>query len=494
MINRDSGILLHITSLPGPEGIGTMGEEAFRFVNFLEQTGQKIWQILPLGPAGYGNSPYQCYSAFAGNPLLIDLKQVEEDGLINSNDWSKRPKFPAERVSFQKVKDWKYPLLKKAFESFQSRKPENLENEYHHFLKEHRWWLHDYALFMAAKKHFKNAHWSDWEHELKFREEKALKKYTKLLSEEMEFRKFMQFLFFRQWFRLKEYARSKKVQIIGDLPLYVSGDSADVWSNTGLFLLNKNLKPVVVGGVPPDYFSETGQLWGNPVYDWERIEQREFDWWLARLHFNLNFYDRVRIDHFRGLESFWSVPAGEKTAVNGQWLPAKGYQLLKKFKEQVDYLPLIAEDLGVITPEVEQLRDDFKLPGMKVLQFAFGTGPSNQHLPHNYLPRFVAYTGTHDNNTTLGWLRSLKGRERKRVRRYLGKPGKTALKKGIEWIWGSCAQSALMPMQDLLQLGSRARLNTPGVADGNWEWRFRWNQLKNKQLNFLIELTEKYNR
>jgi len=494
MIERNSGIILHITSLPGPEGIGTLGQEALRFVDLLHETGQKLWQILPLGPVGYGNSPYQCYSAFAGNPLLIDLQFLVEDGLLSDRDVKKRPSFPLKRVDFQKVEAWKFPLLRKAFEHFQREKPENTEGEYHHFLKEHGWWLQDYALFMAAKKHFQDLHWREWDHDLKFRKKKAIQKYSEILSEEIEFGKFLQFLFFRQWFRLKEYAHSKKVQIFGDMPLYVSGNSADVWTNTELFMLDENLNPTQAGGVPPDYFSETGQLWGNPVFNWERIEQRNFDWWLARLHFNVHLFDKVRIDHFRGLESFWSVPAGEKTAINGQWLPAKGFQLLKKFKEQVDYMPLIAEDLGVITPEVEQLRDDFHLPGMKVLQFAFGSNPANEHLPHNYLPKFMAYTGTHDNDTTLGWLRSLKGEERKRVSRYLGMTGKRALKKGIEWIWASSAQSALMPMQDLLQLGTKARLNTPGTASGNWEWRFSWRQLKTKHQNFLTEITLKYNR
>lgn len=494
MVERNSGILLHITSLPGPDGIGTMGREAYRFVDFLQQTGQKLWQILPLGPVGYGNSPYQCYSAFAGNPLLIDLGELAEEGLLTENELKHRPKFPSDRVDFEKVKAWKYPLLRKAFENFQHRKPEKLEGEFRQFLKEHTWWLNDYALFMAAKKHFQDAHWNDWEHDLKFRKKKALQKYTGLLSEEIEFRKFMQFLFFRQWFRLKDYARSKKVQIFGDMPLYVSGNSADLWSNTGIFLLDKNLKPTQVAGVPPDYFSETGQLWGNPVFNWEKLEQREFDWWLARLHFNVHLFDKVRIDHFRGLESFWSVPAGEETAVSGQWFPAKGFQLLKKFKEQVDYLPLVAEDLGVITPEVEQLRDDFKLPGMKVLQFAFRSDPGNEHLPHNYLPKFIAYTGTHDNDTSLGWLHSLKGKERKRVRRYLGRLGKHALNKGIEWIWASSAQNALIPMQDLLQLGTKARLNMPGTMGGNWEWRFSWRQLKAKHQKFLTEITQIYNR
>ncbi len=494
MVERNSGILLHITSLPGPDGIGTLGKEAFRFVDFLRETGQKLWQILPLGPVGYGNSPYQCYSAFAGNPLLIDLSLLVEDGLLAKNDIKRRSTFSSKKVDFQKVEGWKNPLLRKAFRNFQNQKLENPEDEYLHFLKEHTWWLSDYALFMAAKKHFQDAHWSKWEHDLKFRKKNALKRFAELLSADIDYHKFLQFLFFRQWVHLKDYAHSKKIQIFGDMPLYVSGNSADVWTNTDVFVLDENLDPTQVGGVPPDYFSENGQLWGNPVFNWERLEQRNFDWWLARLHFNVHLFDKVRIDHFRGLESFWSVPAGEKTAINGQWFPAKGFQLLKKFKEQVGYLPLIAEDLGKITPEVEQLRIDFKLPGMKVLQFAFDSDSANKHLPHNYLPEFVAYTGTHDNDTMPGWLQSLKGDEKKQVRRYLGRPGKRALKKAIEWIWASSAQSAIIPMQDVLQLGTKARLNIPGVASGNWEWRFRWRQLKAKQQRFLARVTQKYNR
>ncbi|MDD4226448.1 MAG: 4-alpha-glucanotransferase [Mariniphaga sp.] len=494
MINRESGILLHVTSLPGAEGIGSLGIEAFRFVDLLHKTGQKLWQILPIGPTGYGNSPYQCYSAFAGNPLLIDLNQLTKDGLLHVNDLKYPKNLSSKRVCFQQVADWKYPLLKKAFLNFQSQESDNLTNEYQLFLKEHNWWLHDYCLFMALKKYFQGKHWSDWPPDLKFRDEKTLKKYSLLFAEEIEFRKFVQFQFFRQWFRLKDYAHSKNIRIIGDLPLYVSGDSGDIWTNNDIFMLDKHLKPTHVGGVPPDYFSETGQLWGNPVYDWDKLEQREFDWWLARLHFNANLFDRVRIDHFRGLESFWSVPAKNKTAINGQWIPAKGYALLKKFKEQVVHLPLIAEDLGVITPAVEDLRDAFELQGMKVLQFAFGSDPTNQHLPHNYQSQFVAYTGTHDNDTTLGWLHSLKGVERKLVRRYLGKPGINALRKGVEWVWASGAQSAIMPMQDILELKGEARFNTPGIPNGNWEWRFQWKQLKNKHLQFLKELTEKYNR
>ncbi len=494
MVERSSGILLHISSLPGAEGIGTMGNEAFRFVDFLEFFGQKNWQILPLGPVGAGNSPYQCYSAFAGNPLFIDLARLADDALLDRGDLQQRPRFPSGRVDYPGVRKWKYSLLREAFRNFQEGKTDRMEKEYNRFLEEHHWWLHDFALFMAAKDHFGNAPWNEWESGLKFRKKGPLNKIEKDFSKEIAFKKFLQFLFFRQWFSLKTYANDRGIRVIGDIPLYVSGESADVWANTDIFLLDGNLNPKEVGGVPPDYFSKTGQLWGNPLFDWHRLNERGFDWWLARLHFNLNLFDQVRIDHFRGLESFWSVPANNKTAMDGRWVPAKGFQLLKKFREQVDCLPLIAEDLGIITPEVEQLRDAFRLPGMKVLQFAFGSDATNGNLPHNYKPRFVAYTGTHDNNTTLGWLRSLKGKERKRVRKYLGRPGKRALKRGMEMIWSSCAQTALVPMQDLLQLGKKARLNTPGTPNGNWEWRFRWSQLRSSQEKFLKDITKKYNR
>lgn len=492
-VERNSGILLHITSLPGQEAIGTMGASAYQFVDFLENTHQKIWQILPLGPVGYGNSPYQSFSAFAGNPLLIDLNTLVHDGLLELADLGDKPKASSYRVDFQVVEKWKYPVLKKAFVRFRDNSSP-FQEEYNQFLREHQWWLDDYTLFMALKKHFSDESWQKWDKEIKFREKSVLRKYSELLSEEIEFRRFMQFIFFRQWFRLKNYANGKNIRILGDMPLYVSGDSADVWANTELFILDDNLDQLEMGGVPPDYFSETGQLWGNPVYNWKKIEKRGFDWWLARLHFNLNLFDQVRIDHFRGLESFWSVPAGEENAINGRWVPAKGHQLLKIFRKQVGDLRLVAEDLGVITPEVEQLRDDYNLPGMKVLQFAFGSDPSNHNMAHNYLPDFLAYTGTHDNNTTLGWLRSLEGDEKNMVEKYLGRSHRKALRKAIEMIWASCARSAVIPMQDLLELNERSRLNTPGVAAGNWEWRFRWWQLKRKHRNFLKELTMMYNR
>ncbi len=494
MGERRSGILLHITSLPGSEGIGTLGGDAFRFVDFLAATGQKIWQVLPLGPVGFGNSPYQCYSAFAGNMLLIDLEKLLEGGMLNKGDLKRRPRFNKERVDFEEVGKWKVPLLHKAFKGFLGKAHARVNDEYQLFLKEHNWWLHDFALFMAAKEHFNEERWALWPDGLKSRSPVGLLKYHSKLEGEVNFWKFVQFQFFRQWFELKKYANSKGVKILGDMPLYVSANSSDVWSNTDIFILDGKLKPSEVGGVPPDYFSESGQLWGNPVFNWQRLQERDYDWWMARLHFNLNLYDEIRIDHFRGLESFWSVPAGERTAKNGRWVPAKGFDMLAKLQGQVGKLPLVAEDLGIITPEVEKLRLDFGLPGMKVLQFAFMTDASNEYLPHNYSPGFVAYTGTHDNNTTLGWLKSLKGEERDKVRLYIEGTGREALRNAVEMVWASIASTAIAPLQDILQLGGKARMNTPGTANGNWGWRFKWEQLKKSGRVYLKTVTEIYNR
>ncbi len=494
MVERTSGILLHITSLPGPEGTGTLGREASGFIDILGSARQKYWQILPLGPTGYGNSPYQCFSAFAGNPLLIDLHELRTDLLLSDDDLKYIPSFLKYKADFNKAIDWKIPLLKKAHKNFTASGGDQLKNEYYKFLDEHNWWLNDYALFIAARQHFKNTKWNSWEEGLRFRTKEAIVKYEKLLSGQIEEQKFIQFLFFRQWFRLKSYANSKGIYIIGDLPLYISEDSSDVWSNTDIFQLDENLEPIMTGGVPPDYFSETGQLWGNPVYDWQKLKERDFDWWMARLHFNMNMFDKVRIDHFRGLESYWAVPAGEKTAVKGKWFPAGGFHILSKLKMQTGRLPFLAEDLGVITPEVDHLRDYFHLPGMKVLQFAFTSDPENPNMPHNYLPRFTAYTGTHDNNTTLGWIRSLKGSEKKLTKSYLGTTNKRALFKAIDCIWSSCAETAIMPMQDLLCLGKNSRMNTPGTSEGNWMWRYTRKQLKPGHIDYLKTITVKYNR
>lgn len=494
MNKRSSGILLHITSLPGKEGIGTLGKEAFSFIDFLSETNQRLWQILPLGPVGYGNSPYMCYSAFAGNPLMIDLFALQAEGLLSENDLSSIPRFDIRQVDFGKVEKWKKPLLVKAFRNFNAGKAATLKLGFDKFLNEHAWWLNDYALFMAAKVHFGGIPWHGWPNGLKFRIPHEVKHFLEKLSEEIEYHKVVQYFFFTQWQKVKVFAASKEVVIVGDMPLYVGGDSADVWTNTDIFLLNDELQPTQVGGVPPDYFSETGQLWGNPVFDWEKLKEQKYHWWLARIHFALAMFDTVRIDHFRGLESFWSVPAGEETAINGTWVPAYGSEMLQMLKDQIGELPLIAEDLGLITPEVNKLRQDFNLPGMKVLQFAFGSDAKNEHLPHNYETNCLVYTGTHDNDTTWAWLHSLEKEEKKRVMTFLKMFERRPVWALIEMAWSTVASQALVPLQDLLELGAESRMNIPGFAQGNWGWRFRWTQIRGKHRSFLKEITEKYNR
>lgn len=494
MNERSGGILLHITSLPGREGIGTLGENALRWIDFLSETGQKIWQILPLGPVGYANSPYLCFSAFAGNPLMIDLFSLVDEHLLPVKYLDNIPRFDIRQCDFAKVQKWKTPVLKKAFLEFQERHRDQLHAEYHRFLDENGWWLNDYALFMAAHSHFGGIVWQAWPDEIKFRQPAALANLENKLSDETGFHRFCQFLFFRQWKKVHGYAASRGISIFGDMPLYVGGDSADVWANTRIFQLDADLYPVRVGGVPPDYFSESGQLWGNPVFDWEKLKDQQYHWWMARIHFNLKMFDKVRIDHFRGLESFWAIQSDEATAVNGEWVPAHGHALLSLLQKQIGNLPLIAEDLGLITPEVDQLRREFSLPGMKVLHFAFGSDAKNEHLPHNYDTDCIVYTGTHDNDTTWAWLHTLEGEEKKRAQSWLGMFSRKPVWSLIELAWSSVAGCAIVPLQDLLELGAESRMNIPGFADGNWGWRFRWQQLRGRHRRFLKEITERYNR
>lgn len=491
---RNSGILLHITSLPGREGIGTLGAHALKFIDFLAETDQKVWQILPLGPTGYGNSPYMCFSAFAGNPLMIDLFELQKDGLLAESDLSSIPRFDIRQIEFDKVEKWKMSRLKKVAGNFGNSDGNSLLSEYAMFLDENGWWLDDYALFMAARDYFGGIVWQAWPEGLKFRQEEAMEVWRTKLQAEMEYHRIMQFLFFRQWHKVRDYARSMGVSIIGDMPLYVGGDSADVWANTSMFRLDNHLEPTHVGGVPPDYFSESGQLWGNPVFDWDNLRKHNYHWWMARIHFNLRMFDSVRIDHFRGLESYWSVPASEETAIHGEWLPAYGYEMLGLLKSQIGHLPLIAEDLGLITPEVDALRCSFGLPGMKVLQFAFGSDEKNVHLPHNYDTNCLVYTGTHDNDTTWAWLHSLGKQEARIVRKYLEMYSRRPVWAMMEMAWSTVARTAISPLQDLLELGAEARMNIPGFASGNWGWRFRWDQVRGKHRRFLKEITLRYNR
>jgi 4-alpha-glucanotransferase len=490
-LKRRSGVLLHISSLPSSFGIGDFGDEAFRFIDQLKESGFSVWQILPLGPNGPGNSPYQAYSAYAGDPLYISIKTLFDWGLTTSEQ---QQQFNNKKVDFEKVTTVKMQLLKSAWKVFDKKADTNFHNEFRTFINEHDWWLADYALYSACKEYFDNKPWNQWTKELADRKPSEIENYMQLLRDEIRFIKFVQFMFFRQWFKLKTYANSKGIQILGDIPLYVSHNSADVWANQSIFLLNKDGQPSLLGGVPPDYFNEDGQLWGNPVYDWNQLSKTDYNWWIARLHFNFHLYDMARIDHFRGLESFWAIPANSTTAKNGEWLPAKGYELLNKIKQQINHLPVIAEDLGTISPEVTQLRTAFNLPGMKVLQFAFGSDSSNEHLPHNFEGRNVVYTGTHDNDTLIGWWKNLKNQEKSKVKKYNLPSRKTITQQLIEMVWSSTAQLAIIPMQDILELGNQSRMNLPGTASGNWSWRYQKNQLKKHHLIKMKTLNNLYNR
>jgi len=494
-LERSSGVLLHLSSLPNKYGVGTLGKDAYEFVDFLAASRQRLWQILPIGPTGYGNSPYQSYSVFAGNLLFISLERLVEEGLLGEEHLLEFPELSNKKVEYDAVTAEKTLMLRQAYETFESNF-HDWKDEYSAFLAEHSWWLNDYALFRALKEKQEELCWNEWTDGLKKRDPDELDLARITCYAEINFHKFVQFIFFRQWFQLKNYANSKGVLIFGDLPLYVSLDSSDVWGNQDIFMLDKEGQMTHVGGVPPDYFSATGQYWGCPVFDWARLAELDYQWWVARIHFNLRMFDLVRIDHFRGLESFWSIPASEKTAINGAWWPAKGYELLSLVKKQLGgYLPVVAEDLGIITPQVEALRDAFDLPGMKVLQFAFAADAADSYLPHNYKTNFAVYTGTHDNNTTLGWLQNATNKELYNLKRYFNSHLAEELpKRLIEIAWASVAKIAIVPMQDLLELDEEHRMNTPGTAKDNWEWRMEWPMLEKSHKDFLIDLTEKYNR
>lgn len=493
-MERESGVLLHISSLPSTMGIGDLGNNAYKFIDLLEQSGSRIWQILPLGPSGPGNSPYQAYSAFAGNPLFISLEHLIDWGLLTSDEISIIPNRSASTVNFEKVSKQKWPLLKKAWIKFRETADEPFRQEYNAFLNEHGWWLNDYALYTALHNKFKGICWNEWPEVLRLRNAEALNQTAEETYETIEFEKFVQFLFFRQWFRLKEYANSKGIEILGDLPLYVALDSSDVWSNQSIFHLDKEGVPTEVGGVPPDYFSETGQLWGNPVYNWEELAKNNYQWWIARLYFNMHLFDRVRIDHFRGLSAYWSIPAGAPNAISGKWVNAHGKELLSILKQQIGEMPIVAEDLGLITPDVEKLRDDFNLPGMKVLQFAFASDEKNDHLPHNLKNHTIIYTGTHDNNTTKGWLASRTKEEDKNLQIYFGNDKSSYFDQIIDWAWQSAAETAIIPLQDILGLNADARMNTPGIPRGNWRWMANAKHLQSKNFKRLKDLNIKYNR
>ena len=489
---RKSGVLLHPTSLPGQGGIGTLGAEARKFVDFLQRAGQSVWQVLPLGPTAYGSSPYSCYSAFAGNPLLIDLPTLVREGDLVPYDV--KDNFPAEWVDFPQVEMHKLPLLERAAGEFLAVGDQQRREEFWRFCDTNNWWLHDFALFMALKSHFKGKNWSDWPVDIARREPAALQQYGELLGPHIGAHKYVQWQFYRQWHDLKSYAGGKGVELFGDIPIFVAHDSADVWANHDLFHLDGMGRPTLVAGVPPDYFSKTGQLWGNPLYRTDEMAASGYSWWTSRLRSSFYLYDLVRIDHFRGFEAYWEVPAKEKTAVKGRWVKGPGEALFSAMETELGKLPIVAEDLGVITPEVEALRDRFGFAGMKILQFAFGSGPDNAYLPHNHIQNCVVYTGTHDNDTTLGWFDSLKDKERQRVLRYLDCAASDMPWELVRAAIASVATLAIIPLQDILELPSSARMNIPGTPRGNWSWRFEDGMLTKQLAAKVRDLTEMYGR
>lgn len=490
---RASGILLHPTSLSSPFGIGDLGDEARAFVDFLHEAGQTLWQVLPLTPTGYGDSPYQSISAFAGNTLLIDPRGLVADGLLHANDLS-GAFADSNRVDFETARSAKSELLTKAFQNFRDQESTSIASEFDEFCRHSAWWLDDYALFNAAKGAEHNREWTAWDREIASRDGHAIAKARADLADEIRRQKFFQFLFFRQWTALRDYARHRGVSIIGDLPIFVAHDSADVWSNRTLFKLDSDGKPTAVAGVPPDYFSETGQLWGNPLYDWERLRAESFKWWVDRVRWSLELFDTVRIDHFRGFVACWEIPAGDATAENGRWIETPGRELFAVLKKTLGDLPIIAENLGVITPEVENLREEFGFPGMRVLQFAFGGDATNDHLPHRHTRDSVVYTGTHDNDTTLGWFTHLGDEERAYALRYLGTDGREINWEMIRAAMASVGNLAIVPMQDVLGLGNEARMNLPASETGNWAWRMKPNALGGELATRLHDLTKLYGR
>jgi 4-alpha-glucanotransferase len=504
---RSSGVLLHPTSLPGPYGAGDLGAEALRFIEFLAEAGQKIWQVLPLNPTGYGDSPYQCFSAFAGNPLLISLDRLAEQGWLNRDELSEVPDLPAAAIDYGATISFRFAMLRRAAGRFFATldgTPSG-QAEYEEFCAEQAEWLDDYGLFMAAKDAHGGVAWTEWEPELAAREPAALKRWSARLAGEIAAYKFWQFEFFRQWGRLRAECNRRGIRIMGDLPIYVAHDSADVWTARQLFWLDERGNPVKVAGVPPDYFSATGQLWGNPIYRWERLREDGFGWWVRRMRGVMRLFDLVRIDHFRGFEAYFEIAAGETTAVHGKWVKGPGMELFEALEREFGELPIVAENLGIITPEVEAIRRRFDFPGMAILQFAFGTDPQGPSFrPHNYERNLVAYTGGHDNDTTVGWWTSgiggsTRSEQQLRVERalagwYLNLRGEEIQWAMIRTLMASVADTVLIPMQDLLGLGSSARMNLPGRMEGNWRWRYEREQLRPEMVRRLRALTELYGR
>lgn len=494
---RSSGILIHITSLPSKHGIGDFGPATYKFVDFLKAAGQNYWQILPLNhtAAGTAHSPYNCLSAFAGNPLLISPDRLYQDGLLTKAEIAARPGLPADKVDYAKVSSWKGKLFDAAFERFGKG---GKRGDYEAFVQEHRVWLEPFASFVALRQHFRGRLWCDWPAALRDRRKGALGAVENELREPIERERFLQYIFYKQYSHLKRYCNEQGIQVAGDIPVYVAYDSADVWSRPDLFKLNRAGKPLFVAGVPPDYFSRTGQLWGNPVYDWQRLEETKFDWWMQRIKHNLLLFDFVRVDHFRGFVAYWQVPAGHKTAIHGKWADAPGEALFRELFRRIPSAAIFAEDLGYITADVREIVAKYRFPCMKVLQFAFDGDPlCNTHMPHNHVENSIVYTGTHDNNTTRGWFeQEVRGQRRKRLFDYLGRKISAT---DISWelmrlAMASVAKVAIVPMQDVLGLGPEARMNFPAKTQGNWMWRLRPGLTDARLATRLRKLTETYGR
>jgi 4-alpha-glucanotransferase len=504
---RAAGVLCHITSLPGKFGCGDLGPAADDFLQFLQRTGQTRWQVLPLGPTGYGDSPYQCYSAFAGNPLLISLERLVEAGLLATSDLSSFPKSsdPAQ-LNFDLVRPAHYARLEQACANFTKHSSPPLKAQFAKFREQEAEWLADYSLFMALKEAHGGSGWTDWDPALAAREPQPLAAAQQKLAEAIERQAIVQFLFFTQWRALRERCHAAGVLIVGDAPIFVSHDSADVWAHPELFELDAKGQPTAVAGVPPDYFSATGQRWGNPLYRWDKMQAADFAWWRQRMAAALQLFDFVRLDHFRGFEAYWEIPASDPTAVGGRWVPGPGRALFDALKKELGGLPIYAEDLGVITPPVEALRDELNLPGMRVLQFAFGDdAKALDYRPHNYPRQCVVYTGTHDNDTTVGWFKSEAGegttrdddqvaRERNFALDYMGSDGSAVHWDLIRLALSSVADTAIIPVQDLLGLGTSARMNLPGTGTGNWKWRMKPGALTKDIEQQLATMTQIYDR
>lgn len=493
---RLSGILVHPTCFPSPYGIGDLGQGAYDFIDFLSASGQCLWQVLPLGHTSFGDSPYQSFSAFAGQPLIISPDLLKEDQLLTAEDLSDIPKWKSKDVDYGWVLVYKTTLFQKAYARFLTQKDGPLSKEYESFCTAHQFWLDDYALFMALKDLHKGCSWLEWEEAYRTPTPDFRLELEAELETEIGYYRFLQFLFYRQWNALKAYANEKGIAIIGDIPIFVAADSADVWANKELFLLDSKGFPLRVAGVPPDYFSVTGQLWGNPLYDWDAHKKENYAWWIRRIRHQLTLTDYLRIDHFRGFESYWSVPASEETAVNGMWVKGPGAELFTAIQQALgEDLPILAEDLGVITPEVEALRDRFGFPGMKILQFGFEGMGESDFQPHNFTTaNCLCYTGTHDNDTTLGWYRYIQEEPRKKLCKYLNCDGSQISLDMIRLCLGSIARFALFPIQDLLQLDTQARMNTPGVPAGNWTFRYEKEDLTSELSQWLVENTRLYGR